>query len=146
MPSFEDTIEMVKHTRRRDDRDVDAIRQFLYQAPNVMYMKEFPEGSDGGVYKFISREWERTYDLKREEVIGKTDFDLFPRPIADKRRLDEIHTLQFGRMVTKVDLGGTRYNNFAPTRMALIPIRVMGEEKFTFLAGMALAPLANWQE
>lgn len=146
MPSFEDTIQMVKHTRRRDDREVDAIKAFLYLAPNVMYLKEFSEGMTSGVYKFISREWERTYNLKKEEVIGKTDYDFFPRVVADKRRLDELHTIEFGRMVTMVDLNGTRYNNYAPTRMALIPIRVLAEEKFTYVAGMALAPLANWQE
>lgn len=145
MPSFEDTIAMVKRARRRDDREVDAIKQFIYLAPNVMYMKEFAEDMHAGVYKFVSREWERTYNLKRDEVIGKTDYDFFPKPVADKRRLDELHTMQFGRMVTMVDLNGTRYNNFAPTRMALLPIKVLGEAKFSYLAGMALAPLASWE-
>ena len=94
----------------------------------------------------VSREWERMYDVTREAAIGKNDFDLFPKQIADARRTDEIHTLGFGRMVTKVDLVGTRYNAFKPTRVSLIPLKVGDEPRYSYLAGFTLPPYKAWEE
>lgn len=144
--SFEDTIEMVKHTRRRDDRDVAAIRAFLYAAPNVMFLKDYSEGIEDGKYVFVSREFERMFDVKSAFAVGKTDFDIFPKAMAERRRLDDIHTLDFGRMTTMVDTSGTRYNAFKPYKMALIPVTIMDERKPSYLAGMMLPPLAAWTE
>ena len=145
MNTFEDTIAMVKHTRRRDDRDIEAIRAFLYQAPNVMFLKNYSPDIDG-VYVFVSREFERMFDVKREFAVGKTDFDIFPQAVAERRRLDDMHTLDFGRMTTMVDTGGTRYNAFRPYKLALLPITVGQEGKPSYLAGMMLPPLAAWTE
>jgi len=144
--AFEDTIKMVKYTRRRDDRMVDAIKQFLFLAPNVLFLKDYTDEAEAGKYVLVSREWERTFDLKSDSVVGKSDHDLFPKPIADDLRRDDIHTLQFGRVVTKVNTGGSRYNGWKPTRMALIPLKVLGEDRYTFLAGFALPPFAAWTE
>ena len=75
-----------------------------------------------------------------EDVIRITERAMFPRHIADKRKMDDVHTLQFGRIVTVVDTDGTRYNGFKPTKMALIPIAVLHETPFTYLAGMSVSP------
>jgi len=138
--NFEETIQMVKFTKRKDDRDIDAIKQFLYLAPSLMFLKDYSTEERGGAYVMISREFERTHGLKKADVIGKTDHDLFPRHIADKRKQDDVHTLQFGRIVTVVDTDGTRYNGFKPTKMALIPIAVLHEIKFSYIAGMSVSP------
>ena len=143
--NFDDTIAMVKYTNQKDERHLDAIKQFLYLAPHLMFLKDYSPDADGK-YVLISREWERTYSMKRDEVLGHTDFELFPKPTADKKRLDDLHTIQFERVVTVVDLNGTRYNSFKPTKMALIPIKVAGEKKFTYIAGMAISPMPPWQE
>ena len=86
------------------------------------------------------------HELPSEKVMGKTDFEIFPQPVAERRNRDHLHTLQFRQPTTLVDTIGTRYNGFKPYRMQLMPIRVHGEENPTYLAGITLAPLAHWQD
>ena len=54
------------------------LQSVLENSPAVVYAKR-----KDGVYTYINREWERVCDLKREQVIGRTDYDLFPPEIAE---------------------------------------------------------------
>ena len=46
----------------------------------------------------INRRFETLYHFKREDVIGKTDHDLFPKEIADAFRLSDRKALEAGRL------------------------------------------------
>jgi PAS domain S-box-containing protein len=46
--------------------------------PAVVYVK----GVDGR-YEFINRRFEELFHVSREEIIGRTDRDIFPAPMAD---------------------------------------------------------------
>ena len=135
---FEDTIRMARHRANTDELDTEALLTFMYRAPVLMCVKAYAEELSSGRYVFVSREWERTFSLKKSQVIGKTDYDFFPRKDADKIRLDDVHTLEFGTEVIISDGGGTRYSGWKPIKMALIPMKI-GGDKFNYIGRMALS-------
>src|ERR1044072_5352677 len=47
----------------------------------VIYMRD----ADGR-YLLVNREYERLFRLRREDIVGLTDHDLFPQPLADAFR------------------------------------------------------------
>jgi len=48
------------------------LETILENSAAVIYAKQ-----KDGRYTFINREWEVVCDMRREQVLGKTDFDLF---------------------------------------------------------------------
>jgi PAS domain S-box-containing protein len=50
----------------------------------VIYMRD----ADGR-YLLVNREYERLFKLRREDIVGLTDHDLFPEPIADAFRAND---------------------------------------------------------
>ena len=69
------------------------LQSVLENSPAVVYAKR-----KDGVYTYINREWERVCDLEREQVIGKTDYDLFPPEIAEQFRSNDLAVLQTGNL------------------------------------------------
>jgi PAS domain S-box-containing protein len=57
----------------------------------VIYMRD----ADGH-YLLVNREYERLFRLRREEIVGLTDHDLFPAPIADEFRHNDIEAIERG--------------------------------------------------
>lgn len=53
------------------------LQNILDHAPAIIYMKD-----DGGRYLLVNREYEKRFNLHRDQVLGKTDYDLFPPEIA----------------------------------------------------------------
>jgi PAS domain S-box-containing protein len=60
----------------------------------VIYMR----GLDGR-YMLVNREYERLFHLRREDIIGLTDHDLFPPEIADEFRANDLAAIAEGRPV-----------------------------------------------
>ena len=144
MKDFDQTISFLKRVVGKDDRDADAISQFLYLAPVFMYLKDYTGEQLAGRYVFVSREWERTYNgIKREQIIGQTDYDFMERAEADRLRKIENHALEIGRTVTVSDGAGTRYSGWKPIKMALIPIKISGDDTHSYVAAMALPSAAG---
>ena len=50
----------------------------------VIYMRDVD-----GRYLLVNREYERLFRLRREDIVGLTDHDLFPEPIADAFRAND---------------------------------------------------------
>src|SRR5689334_381422 len=57
----------------------------------VIYMRD----ADGR-YLLVNREYERLFALRREDIVGLTDHDLFPEPIADTFRENDLKALAGG--------------------------------------------------
>ena len=57
----------------------------------VIYMRD----ADGR-YLLVNREYERLFRLRREDIVGLTDHDLFPGPIADEFRANDRRALARG--------------------------------------------------
>lgn len=55
-----------------------------------------------GRYTFINRQFEKLYSLKRNAIMGKTDYDLFPKEIADAYRLNDSKVIE-NKMPMKFD-------------------------------------------
>jgi PAS domain S-box-containing protein len=53
------------------------LQDILNRAPSVVYVKDRQ-----GRYSFVNRHFERLSGFKREEVLNRTDFELFPRDVA----------------------------------------------------------------
>ena len=60
----------------------------------VIYMR----GLDGR-YLLVNREYERLFHLRREDIIGLTDHDLFPPDVADNFRMNDLAAISEGRPV-----------------------------------------------
>lgn len=57
----------------------------------VIYMRD----ADGR-YLLVNHEYERLFRLHREDIVGLTDHDLFPRPIADDFRHNDLEAIARG--------------------------------------------------
>src|SRR5437870_537657 len=49
-----------------------------------------------GRYMVVNREYERLFHLRREEIVGLTDHDLFPSEIADAFRANDLWAASSG--------------------------------------------------
>ena len=57
----------------------------------VIYMRDVD-----GHYLLVNREYERLFNLHREEIVGLTDHDLFEAPIADEFRANDLAAIARG--------------------------------------------------
>jgi PAS domain S-box-containing protein len=60
----------------------------------VIYMR----GLDGR-YRFVNREYERIFHLRRQDIVGLTDHDLFPADVANDFRANDLAAIAEGRPV-----------------------------------------------
>jgi PAS domain S-box-containing protein len=60
----------------------------------VIYMR----GLDGR-YMLVNRQYERLFGVRREEIVGLTDHDLFPKDVADDFRANDLAAISEGRPV-----------------------------------------------
>src|SRR5271165_2871520 len=51
-----------------------------------------------GRYMYINREMEITCNVSREQGLGRTDFDLFPREIAEQYRTNDLSAMRTGKL------------------------------------------------
>ena len=109
--------------RRKTEEDHRKSRQLLESvlenSPAVIYAKR-----KDGRYTYINREWERVCDLRREQVIGRTDHDLFPPEIAEQFRTNDLAVLQTGRLTELEERVGTPWGEqlFLSKKVPLISI------------------------
>lgn len=62
--------------------------QVIDDAPVVIYLKDA-----AGRYLYVNKQYEAVTGIPPESVIGHTDFDLFPQPVADAYRKDDLQAL-----------------------------------------------------
>lgn len=82
---------MVREIRRRNEELKESEERFkaiLDNAYNVIYLKD-PDGR----YILINRIYERLFNVKRDEVRGRTDHDFFPMEVADRFRENDLKAL-----------------------------------------------------
>jgi PAS domain S-box-containing protein len=73
------------------DRELQSI---LDNSTAVIQVKDL-----GGHYLRINRQWEEIFGLRRSQIIGKTDHELFPKEIADRFRANDLEVAQAARTV-----------------------------------------------
>jgi PAS domain S-box-containing protein len=62
-----------RNAREQLRESEERLRAFMEHSPSVMFMKD-PQGR----YQDINAQFLRRFDLSRDEVLGRTDFELFP--------------------------------------------------------------------
>jgi PAS domain S-box-containing protein len=85
---FSDRLRSVLETVRGKEEQLQSI---IDNTTAVIYLKD-----EDGRYLLINRQFERLFHIDRHEVIGKTDYDLFPRYMADAFRSNDRRTLKGG--------------------------------------------------
>lgn len=71
--------------------DRDMLMALIDYTSSVIYMRDAH-----GRYLLVNREYERLFDLRREDIVGLTDHDLFPVDVADAFRENDRQALAGG--------------------------------------------------
>ncbi|ADI38493.1 putative sensory histidine kinase [Waddlia chondrophila 2032/99] len=78
----------IKETQRR-------LRAIIDNATSVIYVKDLK-----GRYLIANKQYLDLFHLTNEEVIGKTDYEIFSKDVADKFSLNDNDVLEKGKAVT----------------------------------------------
>jgi len=81
----------LKETSISKMRSEDYLSTIANNTTSVIYMKDLD-----GRYLFINKRWENIFNVTSQEVLGKTDFDLFPKEIAEKFIKNDQQIMQSG--------------------------------------------------
>lgn len=86
------SLEMARK-KAEDERkkSADMLNAIIDNATAVIFMKD-PEGR----FMVMNRWYERNFGVKMEDLIGKTDHDLFPKEIADRLRENDRKVVEGG--------------------------------------------------
>lgn len=81
--------------RKTVEEELQKNRTFLYDIIEnngaLIYVKD-----NEGVYQLVNRKWEETTGLKKEEVIGRRDRDVFPPEIGERYRNADLEVMHYG--------------------------------------------------
>jgi PAS domain S-box-containing protein len=82
-------------TQTHDPRvGTDQLVALIDHTSAVVYMRDLK-----GRYMLVNREYERLFGVRREDIVGLTDHDLFPGPIADTFRENDLAAIARGEPV-----------------------------------------------
>jgi len=69
----------------------DQLLALIDNTSAIIYMRDFD-----GHYMLVNREYEKLFGVRREDIIGRTDHDLFPGEVADAFRSNDLQALARG--------------------------------------------------
>ena len=75
------------------------LQAILDCSPAIIYVKDLK-----GRFAFINRQFEALFQVQREQVIGKTDYDLFSQALADTFRANDQKVLQAARPIESEEI------------------------------------------
>ena len=83
------------NSRKRAEDALDENRALLQAVLDnttaVIYIKD-----EEGRYVLVNRRFETIFELSRQWIVGKTDFDLYPKELAEKLRRNDYQVLEAG--------------------------------------------------
>ena len=71
--------------------EADRLLKAIDNTSAVIYMRD-----SGGRYILVNRQYEELFDVRRVDIIGLTDHDLFPKEVADDFRANDLKALAQG--------------------------------------------------
>ncbi|HXY54320.1 MAG TPA: PAS domain-containing protein [Nitrospirota bacterium] len=76
----------------------ERFRAFMDNSPSIAWMKD-----EEGRYAYISKTFEKRFDIRFEGVRGKTDSEIWPLEIADQFRKNDLKVLHGGQPIEVVE-------------------------------------------
>lgn len=76
-------------------RSEQLLQAIVDNSATILYIKD-PEGR----YLLVNRQFENRFHVTRAAVVGRTDYDLFPRELADEFRANDEAVLSAGKAVS----------------------------------------------
>ena len=67
----------------------ERLQAFLNNAPAVIYLKDTE-----GRFSLVNREFENLFHVSKEQIVGKSDYELFPVPMAEAFRTNDQRALE----------------------------------------------------
>ena len=74
----EQALELIRISEANTTAIKEQLQSILDYTPAIVYMK-----NRKGCYLLVNRAFENRFTLPSEQIIGKTDYDIFPREMAD---------------------------------------------------------------
>lgn len=71
------------------------LQTILDNTSAVIYLKD-----EEGRYRLVNKQFERLFHLKKDEMIGRTDYDVFPKQMADSFRANDQRALDMNEPLT----------------------------------------------
>jgi PAS domain S-box-containing protein len=81
----------LQHANQELRKSEQRLQDFVENSPAVVWVKDLDLH-----YLLINREYERRLHVQRDQIVGKTDFDLFPRDLAEIYRAGDRQVLEGG--------------------------------------------------
>ena len=83
--------EITEHKRAEESlrKSKEQVQTILDNTTAVIYLKD-----TGGRYILINNQYEKLFHVTKEQVIGKTDYDIFPKGFADAFRMNDLKVLE----------------------------------------------------
>src|SRR5581483_3606200 len=98
---YEGTVEDITQRRRAEERlrDSEELYQSLVETlPQNIFRKDAQMR-----FTFVNHLFCQTLGLRPEEIVGKTDFDFYPRELAEKYRQDDEQVMASGKTLETIE-------------------------------------------
>jgi PAS domain S-box-containing protein len=80
--------ERIERIEREAHAKSDRLLKVIDNASAVIYMRDLD-----GRYLLVNRQYEQLFNVNREDLMGLTDYDLFPKLVADAFRANDLRAL-----------------------------------------------------
>jgi PAS domain S-box-containing protein len=80
-------------------QNADRLLKVIDNTSAVIYMRD-----GDGRYLLVNRRYEELFGIKRHEIVGLTDHDLFPAPMADEFRANDLKAFAHGAPIQMEEL------------------------------------------
>jgi len=87
-----ESSERARFAERRESESHARLRAVFEHSTSVICLKDID-----GRYVDINREFERVANLTRSQIVGRTDHQLFPKPVADRFRENDLEVIRTGQ-------------------------------------------------
>jgi sigma-B regulation protein RsbU (phosphoserine phosphatase) len=92
---YEGTVEDITQRRQveQDLRNSEALYHSLVETMPQNVFRKDPQGR----FTFANQQYCKHYHCRLEDILGKTDFDFFPRELAEKYQRDDMRVMETGQ-------------------------------------------------
>jgi PAS domain S-box-containing protein len=68
----------------------ELLQSIIDNAPSLVFVKDL-----SGRYKLANKRYEKLFHVRKEEIFGKTDYDIFPAAVAETERHSDLEVVRY---------------------------------------------------